>query len=120
MSHATVKTAYDRWKDGEALRSDVRQGFEYGGVVFEEYRGSLSGVDFIHADQARFVPVGVPGASQMYYAPADFVETVNTIGLPIYAKQERMKFDRGVDLHTQSNSLPIFAYPKALYKATKI
>jgi hypothetical protein len=34
-----------------------------------------------------FFPVGVPGLFRQYNAPADFVETANTIGLPRYAKQ---------------------------------
>jgi len=40
-----------------------------------------------------------------YFAPADFNETVNTLGQPLYAKQEPRKFDRGTDLHTQSNQI---------------
>jgi hypothetical protein len=37
--------------------------------------------------KAYFFPVGVPGLLWQYNAPADFVETANTIGLPRYAKQ---------------------------------
>jgi len=49
-------------------------------------------------------------------APADFNETVNTLGQPLYAKQEPRKFDRGTDLHTQSNPLPICHRPGLLIK----
>ena len=47
-----------------------------------------------------------------------FNETVNTLGLPIYAKQESRKFDRGTDLHTQSNPLPLCLRPSVLVKVT--
>ena len=51
-----------------------------------------------------------------YNAPADFNETVNTPGQPVYAKQEPRKFDRGTDLHTQSNPLPMCLRPSVLVK----
>ena len=51
-------------------------------------------------------------------APADFNETVNTLGQPLYAKQEPRKFERGTDLHTQSNPLPMCHRPGVLVKLT--
>ncbi|MFK0569865.1 major capsid protein [Endozoicomonas sp.] len=53
-----------------------------------------------------------------WFAPADFVETVNTIGLPRYAKQKVMDFEKGVIIHTQSNPLPINLKPRAVIKLT--
>lgn len=116
ITHATVKDAYARWRNGEFLRSDPRKGFEFAGIVFEEYRGSVGGVDFITAGDARFFPVGVPNLFKTYFAPADFFETVNTVGQPVYAKQELMDMDRGVKLHTQSNPLPMCHRPSALVR----
>lgn len=51
-------------------------------------------------------------------APADFNETVNTLGQPLYAKQDSRKFERGTDLHTQSNPLPMCHRPGVLVKLT--
>ena len=54
------------------------------------------------------------------YAPADYIETVNTIGLPRYAKQATdQEFGRWVKLHTQSNPLPICTRPKTLIKGKR-
>lgn len=50
------------------------------------------------------------------YAPADYVETVNTIGLPFYAKQERLRLDKGVELEAQSNPLNLCTKPRAIIK----
>jgi hypothetical protein len=50
------------------------------------------------------------------YAPADFLETVNTIGIPLYAKQEMRQYNRGLDLHMQSNPLPMCFRPGVLVK----
>jgi hypothetical protein len=45
-----------------------------------------------------------PGLFHQYNAPADFVETANTIGLPRYAKQAvDQQFARWVRLHVQCN-----------------
>ena len=52
------------------------------------------------------------------FAPADFNETANTLGQALYAKQEPRKFDRGTDLHTQSNPLPMCHRPGVLIKLT--
>jgi Phage major capsid protein E/Phage portal protein, lambda family len=67
-----------------------------------------------------FFPVGVPGLFRQYNAPADFVETANTIGLPRYAKQAvDQQFARWVMLHVQSNPLPICTRPRVLIKGKR-
>lgn len=117
IEHPEVKYAYQYFQEGKMLREDPRAGFEYKGVTFEVYRGSIGGTDFIDEtsfDQCYFFPVGVQDLFITYFAPADFMETVNTIGLPLYAKQQERDFQRGVDLHTQSNPLPICTRPGAL------
>jgi hypothetical protein len=63
-------------------------------------------------------PIGVPGLFKTHYAPADFIEAVNTVGLPAYAKQERMEMDRGIKIHAQSNPLCMCHRPAALIKCT--
>lgn len=119
--HAKVKEAYARWQYGEALRGDFRSGFLFGDITFEEYRASAttkagSTVKFIADDDAWFFPVGTVDTFRHWNAPANFVEAVNTLGLPYYAKQERMKFDRGIDIYTESNPLPMCLRPDVLVK----
>jgi hypothetical protein len=98
----------------------ARGSFEYAGILFEEYRGRVGSVDFTDASKAYFFPVGVPGLFRQYNAPADFVETANTIGLPRYAKQAvDQQFARWVMLHVQSNPLPICTRPRVLIKGKR-
>ena len=119
VSHTAVAAAFDRFQEGSFLRADPRSGFEFCGITFEEYRGKVGSVDFIPEAVARFVPVGVPGLFTMAYGPADFVETVNTIGIPIYAKQViDPEFQRWIKLHTQSNPLPLCTRPEVCVKGT--
>ncbi len=106
---------FDGLRQGQA-----RGSFEYAGIVFEEYRGKVGTVDFTDASKAYFFPVGVPGLFRQYNAPADFVETANTIGLPRYAKQAvDLQFARWVMLHVQSNPLPICTRPRVLIKGKR-
>ena len=122
-SHKDVKTAYAQWQQGAVLINDVRKGFSFGGLVFEEYRGKASDLDgnvrrFIAPGEAHAFPIGTINSFATYNAPADFNETVNTLGQPVYAKQEPRKFERGTDLHTQSNPLPMCHRPGVLVKLT--
>lgn len=107
------------YNEGQVLRTDLRGGFPFGGVTWEEYRGSVGGVNFIASDEAYVFPEG-SNIFQTYFAPADFIETVNTIGLPIYAKQapDPSGFNRYMQLHTQSNPLALCLRPRAVVKAT--
>lgn len=121
-NEAGVLAAYARWLDGFALREDMRNFFPYGGIVFEEYPGSVGTTPFIPTvaagapGNAFFFPVGVPELFLTYFAPADYIETVNTIGRPYYAKQALLDFDKGVMIDTQSNPLCLCTRPMALVR----
>jgi len=123
VNHPAVKTAYERWSDssgqlGAFLRDDNRKGFAFAGIVFEEYRGNVSGVPFIADAEAHFFPVGVPKLFKTVYAPGNFWETVNTIGLPRYARLELLDMGRGCNILTESNPLSYCTKPKTLVKGT--
>ncbi len=118
VDSSDVKTAL-QYQESALLRGDLRSGFEYGGVTWENYRGSVSGVSFFAADEAYVFPEGVD-IFATYFAPADFVETVNTVGLPIYAKQATdTELQRWVKVHTQSNPLALCLRPRAVVKVTQ-
>ena len=123
IAHPVVEKAYENYQQGAILRDDVRAGFTFGGIVFEEYRGQATDGNgetrrFIAAGEAHCFPVGTIDTFGTYVAPADFNETVNTLGQPLYAKQDARKFERGTDLHTQSNPLPMCHRPGVLVKLT--
>jgi len=121
-NEAGVIASYARWMDGAALRDDMRTAFVYGGILFEEYPGSIGTTAFIPTvaagspGNAFFFPVGVPGLFKTYFAPADYVEAANSIGLEYYAKQERLPYDKGIGIDTQSNPLCVCTKPMALVR----
>ncbi|SDZ20064.1 Phage major capsid protein E [Lysobacter sp. yr284] len=119
--HKKVQDAYNRWQEGAALRDDMRTDFRFAGVRFEEYTGEASDADanvrkFIEPGEGHAFPLGTLDTFSTYVAPADFNETVNTLGQLLYSKQAPRKFDRGTDLHTQSNPLPMCHRPALLVK----
>jgi hypothetical protein len=125
VGDTTVKEAF-RYQQGQVLGQDLRAvGFTFGGVIWEEYRGKVTKADgsgtvsFIGDNLAYLVPVTAPSIFVTHFAPADFMETVNTLGLPLYAKiAPDEKFNRYADLHTQSNPLALCTRPRAVIKLT--
>jgi hypothetical protein len=61
----------------------------------------------------------VPGLFRTAYAPADYVETVNTLGRQMYAKQYEMANGKGIHIDTQMNALNYCTRPKALIKGKR-
>lgn len=115
ISNPSVRDIFKAYQDaGKFGLTQQRSGFEFGGIVWENYRGKVGSVDFIPTDKARFVPVGVPDLFQVILSPANFIETVNTPGKAIYAKQKAKEWDMGIDILIQSNPLHLCTRPGTL------
>jgi hypothetical protein len=66
---------------------------------------------------AYIYPLGVPNLFLTVFAPADYIETVNTMGKPRYVKQYTMQNDKGVHMDTQMNALNWCTRPTTLQRA---
>jgi hypothetical protein len=118
-----VRDTYKGWSEAQILRESYvgkNRGenpiFEYGGIVWENY-GEVDGEGVgVAEDKAHFFPIGVPNLFRTYYGPADYMETVNTLGRRLYSKQWRMPNDKGINGETQTNALQLCTRPKALLK----
>ena len=118
ISHPKVREAYLGWERAAALLGDRRAPFEFGGITWERYRGQIGGSPFVAADRAHVVPTGVPELFISAFAPADYMETVNTEGMPYYSKLEEMKFGKGVEGEAQSNPLHLCTKPASVIELT--
>lgn len=137
ISHKSVKEAYVNFQgiagaaaaiaNQNPLRNDVRKGFQFQDIFFEEYRGKSNflkkngGTEsrpFIPANDARFFPIGTTETFKQFNAPADWMETVNTIGQPKYAKVVPERGGRYVEVLSESNPLPLCLRPAVLVKGT--
>ncbi|GJD73353.1 major capsid protein [Methylobacterium goesingense] len=133
-THASVKEAFKYYQSGpQILREDVRKGFQFGGITFEEYRGSASFLQedgttsvpqrFIPAGDVRFIPLGTTDTFTNYWAPPDFWGSVNQAPAGadaevFVAPLEPKKFGKGMDIHTESNPLPLVKRPALLVRGT--
>lgn len=117
IEHKSVKESYLATLQANSLRMDPRMEFEFGGVMFERYRGT-SAVK-VGDDEAYAVPEGVADLFITRYAPADYVETVGTLGQNLYAKQWDKEAGRGINLEAQSNPVSLCTRPRAVVKLTK-
>ncbi len=128
VSHATVKDAH-KYQMSQVLRDDVRAAFRFAGVDWEEYRGSVTKPDsvgggsaaFIPANTAWLAPITAPSIFITRFGPADYEETVNTLGLPLYAKTvpDPSGLNKFRLINTQSNPICLCLRPEAVIKLTK-
>lgn len=135
IQHDSVKAAYANYQNAvttsanyasptaNPTRDDVRKGFYFGGIVHREYRGKATDKDgtlrkFIPDGTMRFFPVGTVNTYKQYNAPADWWETVNTIGQQRYAKVVVDPKGLYAEVMTQQNPLPLCLQPKTLIKGT--
>lgn len=120
--HKSLKDIYSRYQEGAAYRNGNAGinpiTFEFNGIQFIQYNNDFSGSEAaIHSEQAFLLPVGTNLYSE-FFAPADFNETVNTTALPYYAKRKPLDFDKGYQLHSQTNPLPMLHRPDLVVTLT--
>lgn len=121
VKHPSVRDTYLNWEAAQELRNNVRkEGFPFGGIIFEEYRGIrglTGGMGHVPDGECLIFPEGVAGMFRTYFAPANFLESVNELGIPLYAKvAPDWKYNRWVDTLMETNPLHINTRPQAVIK----
>lgn len=108
-------------------RQSARRPFEFKDVVYLRHRGSCSykkkdgtvvSHKFIPDNEAIAVPLGTAECFKTFFGPAEFLETVNTIGQEIYVKPKVMDLDMGIELHSFSHALDLVTKPRLVVKCT--
>jgi len=123
IKHPEVRATYLQTQAAAELRTgyvaagQVWGSFNFGSIQWTNYRGYVGAVPMIETNMAYLYPNGVPDLFKTVFAPADYIETVNTMGKPRYVKQYTMQNDKGVHLDTQMNALNICTRPLALQRA---
>ena len=120
IAHKEVRDTYKGYADAASLRgASVSAGvngfhgsFDFGGITWANYKGG--GTIGIDTNKCHLFPTGVPGLFRTVYGPADYIETVNTPGQRLYAKQWEMMNGKGVNLEFQMNALHYCTRPRVL------
>lgn len=121
VSNPVTREAYNEWYANNANRFGnepfLRGAFEFGGITYYKYAKSVNGTSLVSANKCYAFPYG-DGIFQTIYAPADYVETVNTDGQEFYSRIEERHMGKGYDLEVQSNPITLCMYPEALVEVT--
>jgi hypothetical protein len=86
----------------------------FGGIYWERYRGG--GNVKVPDTEAYATPEGVMDLHITRFAPGDYMDTVNTLGLPFYSSAHMLDHNKGVELEAQSNPAHLSTRPKANIK----
>lgn len=121
--HKSVRETFIYHGGAEVLRQDVPDVFTFGGATWERYKTGARatadlGAPYIAADEARVAVLGVPDLYITRFAPADYNETVNTPGLPLYSQAIEKLNRKGYDLEVQMNAISICTRPEVLRRLT--
>lgn len=102
------------------LNGTAFETFRYGGITFENYRGTDDGSTVgIASDKAKFFPVGAPGAFLEVFSPGESFAYLGTLGTKLYPMiipdDER---DMYVKIEAYSYPLHICTRPAMLQSGT--
>jgi len=116
--HPSAETFLAGWTAAAELRGDLRGGFDVAGINVVEYAYGTDGTPWIPSGTAYLVPVGAKGLLIGRYAPADYVNTVNRVGLPYFSSSELLPHGKGYSIEAQSNPVFLATRPRAIIKLT--
>lgn len=117
VNHPDARELYRRAQQNRLGDAPVYESFVFGGIKWTNYRGS--GEVAINTDKCKFYPTGAKGLFKTYYSPAPYFDTVNTIGLPRYAKGKVNDDNTQIDLTGQTNPTTFCHRPLALIGGRK-
>lgn len=89
LQHSEIRNTFLTTPQAATLREGIPVWgvFEFGGVLWENYRGTDDGTTVgVATDKAKFFPVNAPGVFQVAWSPGEWYETVNTPGREEYVK----------------------------------
>jgi hypothetical protein len=123
IGHAKVEEAYKYYSTtgAQPLREDTRRRFPFAGLVFEEYNATVTLATgatetLVPAGEGIVFPLGTQDTFVTYGAPANLIETVNTMGLPMYARQIARQDGSAIDVKTEASPLPVNKRPRLAVK----
>ncbi|WP_297105162.1 major capsid protein [uncultured Devosia sp.] len=99
--------------------------FDFQNLRFREYYGSapvrnvnneVVNERFIATNEGHAFPTGTRDTFKTWFAPANDVRFVNTVGQDIYISPDILKHGAGIELKSESNPLAICKRPEVLIK----
>mgnify|MGYP001809645939 CR=1 FL=1 len=98
---------------------DLRKGFRFGSMVFEEYNAVAPGIDgksyrFVEEGLGHAFPLGTTNSFQNHFAPPHQISGANMPGMQLYISPHILPHNEGVELKSESSPLPLCVRPELL------
>jgi hypothetical protein len=131
VAHPGIKEALKAYR-GDApnpAREDIDDTYSFAGLtlyrVEEEFNvrnedGSYTALPAVEADEAIALPMGTQ-LFRRYLAPPDTIATANQAPSPanrVHVSTAELPHGKGLDIHTESNALPVCVRPDVMVKIT--
>jgi hypothetical protein len=118
----SIKETYLNQSQAAEMRGEIPERFSFGGVVWENYRGTTDVK--IPDNEAVAVPTGVQGAFWLPMAPNDTMESVGAgaLGQPYYMGSKAIEDSQGTkgwEISIQSHVRAVCGRPGAIKRLTK-
>jgi Phage major capsid protein E len=130
IQHPNVSEFY-KYQQGQQIANPVKSGvlgltgreFLLQNMMFKEYRAHApladgTTVKFIDDNKGHAFPLGTGDSFFTYDAPPDHINFVNQPGMEVFVSQAFLDHGKGIELHTESNPLPICRRPGLLVELT--
>lgn len=110
--HQSVKAVYLAQAGNKQYSDqDISSDFDFKGIKFINYNHDFGNGIKLKPNQGIIFPIGGKSTLMEFFAPANYMETVNTVALPYYAKKFAMELDKGLNFEGQSNPLAMVCRP---------
>ena len=127
IKHAKVVNAYQYYTTIGAVQPlrdrlaapnlDGRyRSFDFGGIMFIEYRGSFNGSALITAGDAYAIPLGTNDMFKTFVSPANKLDLVNTIGQEAYFFEYPDVRGEKIEIQSEANFINMVRRPAALVR----
>lgn len=120
-AHSEIRETYLNQQEASDLRTgNAYQTFNYGGITFENYRGTDDDTVGIDTDKAKFFPVNAPGAFMEVFSPGEKFENIGQLGERLYPMivPDRDR-DMWADIEVYSYPLHVCTRPLMLQRAKR-
>lgn len=120
ITHPNVEKFYMNWAAAADLRGRIEDEFEFGGIIWHNFRGSDDGTTMtINPNTCRFFPVGGSNIFQRVLGPAEFIEFINQPGREIVGRIIPDR-DRNASIREEMYSYPLYVClrPDMLFSGT--
>lgn len=111
-----VFDAYMSWTQRQTAFGEhaKNQPFHFGGINWYRYNKSVAGKVLVESNAAHVFPSGAD-ILKHYYAPALYLDTVNTVGQQFYSRAAPNEMLEHMRLTVQSNPVTLCMFPEALF-----